>query len=223
MRRFRAPVLPGPGLPVTLEEDSSHHLLRVTGVAPGEAVLLFDGAGQEAEAVLVGADAGRARLTQVGAARAVAVPEVHLLIGVSKHAAMDLLLRMATELGVRRIQPVLTSRCVATGERVDRWERITESAAAQCGRAELPEIAPVRRLDQALAAVPLDLERRVLVPGGPRRAPAVPPCALLVGPEGGLSEAEVQQAVASGFSPEGLGARVLRVDTAVAAALARLL
>lgn len=223
MRRFRASGLPGPGLDVLLEPDPSHHLLRVTGVAPGEAVLLFDGAGRQAEAVLVGAEGGLARLTQVGPAHELGVREIHLLIGVSKHAAMDLLLRMATELGVRRIQPVLTARCVATGERGDRWERITESAAAQCGRAELPEIGPVLRLSPALAALPPELERRVLVPGGPRCAPAVPPCALLIGPEGGLSEGEVDTAVAAGFQQEGMGAHVLRVDTAVAAALARLL
>lgn len=223
MRRFRGPELPGPGLPLLLGEEASHHLLRVTGVAPGEAVVVFDGAGHQAQAVLEGVEGGRARLRQAGPTCAVDVPEIHLLIGVSKHAAMDTLLRMATELGVRRIQPVLTARCVATGERGDRWERITESAAAQCGRADLPEISPVARLAVALAQVPVAWDRRVLVPSGPASAPAGTPCALLIGPEGGLTPDEVEQATRAGFQAEGLGQRVLRVDTAVAAALARLL
>lgn len=221
MRRFRAPGLPGEGQSTALEAPVSHHLLRVTGIAPGEALVLFDGEGQEAEAVLVEARGGLAWVRQSGPPRAVEAPQIHLLIGICKHAAMDTMLRMATELGARRIQPVLAARCVATGDRGDRWERIAESSAAQCGRADLPEIAPPLALGAALDTVPDGFARRVLVPGAPRRSPPQAPVALLVGPEGGLTEAEIALALSRGFEAESLGPRVLRADTAVAAVLAR--
>ena len=206
-----------------LDAEVSHHLLRVTGIAPGEGVMLFDGAGNEALATLEAVAHGRAVLRQVEPARAVEHPDVHLLVAVCKHAAMDTIIRMATELGVSRIQPILAERCVARGDRIDRWERIAAGAAAQSGRSRVPHIDATSRLAHALDTVPEALARRVLAPGGPDLAPVRPPCALLVGPEGGLSPTELDLAQARGFAPEGLGSGVLRVDTAVAAALARLL
>jgi 16S rRNA (uracil1498-N3)-methyltransferase len=130
-------------------------------------------------------------------------------------------LRMATELGVWRIQPFEAARSVVRGERVARWERIVEAAAAQCGRADLPEVRAACSLAEALRALPPDGERRVLVPGAAGLPPPAPPCVLLVGPEGGLDPREVEAALAEGFQAEGIGSTVLRVDTAVAAALAR--
>jgi len=223
MRRFAAPALPGEGGLVSLDVEVSHHMLRVTGIAPGEGVLLFDGAGQEAPAVLESVALGRASLRQVGPAHRVEAPEIHLLVAVCKHAAMDTILRMATELGATRIQPVLAARSVARGDRSGRWERIAAGAVAQSGRVRVPQVEAALPLDQALDTLPEGLERRVLVPGGPELAPARPPCALLLGPEGGLSPSEVALAQARGFLAEGLGPGVLRADTAVAAALARLL
>lgn len=221
MRRFLAPALPGEGGLVRLSPEVSHHLLRVAGIAPGEAVVLFDGEGRQAGAILRGVEAGQALLEQQEVAASIRVDPVHLLVAVCKHAAMDTLLRMATELGATHIQPLHCARSVATGDRGDRWERIAEGAAAQCGRADLPTIGAVLPLAAALAALPEGLTRRVFVPGGPRRGTLAPPCALLLGPEGGLSAAEVDLALAAGFEAEGLGPRILRADTAVAAALAR--
>lgn len=221
MRRFRAPLLPGEDQELLLDEASSHHLLRVCGIAPGERVELFDGTGGAASAELVGAQGGRARVVQRGPGRREAPREIILLIGLSKHAAFDTLLRMATELGVWRIQPFEAARSVVRGERVARWERIVESAAAQCGRADLPEVRAACSLTEALQGLPAGGERRVLLPGGPALSPPSAPCVLLVGPEGGLDPREVEAAVAQGFQAEGIASGVLRVDTAVAAALAR--
>ncbi len=221
MRRFAAPSLPGPGQELLLDPAVSHHLLRVSGIAPGEPVLLFDGAGLEAEAVLLGAEAGQARMRQVSDTRRRAVAQRRLLVALSKHAAMDTIMRMATELGASHIQPFVAERSVARGDRADRWGRITTGAAAQSGRATLPELGPTGALAEVLAALPDGLERRVYVPGSATLAPPQPPCCLLLGPEGGLTDAEVQLALDHGFSAEGLGDTVLRADTAVAAALAR--
>ncbi len=222
MRRFRASLLPGEDRELLLDEAASHHLLRVSGIAPGERVELFDGAGGAATAELLGAQDGRALLVQRGPDRQEAPREIVLLVGLSKHAAFDTLLRMATELGVWRIQPFEAARSVVRGERVARWERIVESAAAQCGRADLPQVRAACSLSEALRDLPSQGERRVLVPGGPLRPPPAPPCVLLVGPEGGLDPSEVQAALSHGFLAEGIARNVLRVDTAVAAALGRL-
>lgn len=223
MRRFRAGALPGEDQELLLDEAASHHLLRVCGIAPGERIGLFDGAGRAATAELIGARSGRALVVQRGPSQEGAARDIVLLVGLSKHAAFDVVLRMATELGVRCVQPVEAARSVVKGERVARWERIVEAAAAQSGRADVPEVRAACSLVQALDDLPEGGDRRILLPGGPGRAPATPPCVLLIGPEGGLEPREVELALSRGFQAEGIGSTVLRVDTAVAAALARVL
>ncbi len=221
MRRFPAPGLPAEGGRITLDEAASHHLLRVTGVARGERVLLFDGQGLEAEAELVGVERGIAVLELEAPRPGVRGEEVWLLPALVKHEAMDTLIRMSVELGVTRILPVLAERSVARGERAERWRRVVASAAAQCGRADVPEVLEPLPLVAALERVPADLDRRIYTPGAPLRSPPLGPCALLLGPEGGWSAREVADATTRGFQPEGLGPRVLRADTAAAAVLAR--
>lgn len=223
MRRFRAPSLPDAGGVVVLDESSSHHLLRVLGVARGEDVELFDGAGRRALAALTHTAEGRAVLLAQAPSAPDLRPDRWLLPSLVKHEAFDLILRMATELGATHILPLLAARSVARGDRQERWQRILESAAAQCGRADLPRLFGAQALSDALAELPEGLSRRVYTPGGPALPPPPGSCALLLGPEGGFTDAEVQLALESGFEAEGLGPNVLRADTAAAAALSRLL
>jgi len=225
MRRFHALALPGQDQQVELSAEVSHHLLRVTGIAPDEAVVIFDGQGGQAVAVLVDAVRGRATLRQVGQTQRVPTSQLVLLVGVCKHTAMDTVVRMATELGVQRLQPVLSERSVARGDRSSRWQRIAQSSAAQCGRADHPRVDSPVPLREGLESADAALARVVL---SPRGTPAAEhglrllrePLAVLVGPEGGLSDAELDLALAHGFLELSLGPRVLRADTAVAAALA---
>jgi len=221
LRRFPALALPPEGGPVLLETDASHHLLRVSGIAPGEAVLLFDGEGLEARALLRGVEGGRALLVAEPAHPTPAPPERWLLPSLVRHEAFDLIVRMATELGATRILPVVASRSVARGDRADRWRRIAASAAAQCGRATLPIIDEPAPLLEALARVPEGYQRRVYTPLGALLMPPVAPCALLLGPEGGLADHELIQACDAGFRAERLEGYVLRADTAAVAVLAR--
>lgn len=223
LRRFRAPALPMAGGPVRLDPKTSHHLLRVTGVAPGEAVELFDGGGLSALARLDGVEEGVALLQAEPATVGEAGPERWLLVGLLKGPAFDLALRMATELGVHQVVPLLSERAVATGDRHDRWARIVDAAVAQCGRARGPELHPPLRLDEALDLVPDEVPLFVALPDAPDAPPVGPgPAAVLVGPEGGFSPAEVDRCLARGARPLRLGRWVLRADTAVVAALARL-
>lgn len=223
LRRFRAPRLGEVDEVLALDERVSHHLLRVVGIAPGEKVELFDGQGRAALAELIGVQGGRARLRQLGDVAVARGPEVTLLLGACRHGPLDTSLRMATELGVASIVVFEAERGVVRGERAERWARLVESAAAQSGRADIPSVAAAPSLRLALAELEPGASRRVYLPRGPRRDPPSRPCVLLVGPEGGLSPAEVEAALDAGFVPEGLASPVLRVDTAVAVVLGRLL
>jgi 16S rRNA (uracil1498-N3)-methyltransferase len=222
LRRFASPPLPAGGGRVRLEAGPSHHLLRVTGIAPGEAVELFDALGQAARAVLVGAQAGLAVLDVEPPVQPEAGPARWLLLGLLKGGAQDTAIRMATELGVGHVVPVLAERSVARGDRRDRWARVAAAAVAQCGRAAAPQLHAPMPLAAALTQLPADVRPVIALPGTALAPVPAGALAALVGPEGGWTDAEVAVAVDAGAVPLGLGGFVLRADTAVAAALARL-
>ena len=223
MRRFLAPEVPEPGARLTLEPGPSHHLLRVTGVARGEQVGLYDGRGRGGVGVLVEILGGLAIIEVLQVETAAPPRPLWLLVGLLKSGTMDEVVRQATELGVSHIVPVLADRSVARGERVDRWLRVAEAAVGQCGRAAPPEIFAPCSLTDAIALTPTELDRRVYAPNAPRQTAPDGPAALLIGPEGGLSGGEIAKAESSGFLLEGLGPLTLRADTAVTAVLARAL
>jgi 16S rRNA (uracil1498-N3)-methyltransferase len=223
MRRFLADVLPEPGAEQWLARDISHHLLRVTGIAPGEQVELFDGNGGTVVARLVGVEAGLARVQGVSVLQQDAPTPVFLLAGLMRQGPFDTTVRMATELGVTTLVPVLCRRSIARGERVDRWERIARAAATQCGRSDVPTVENPGTLAAAIGSVPAGFHRLVCVPGAPVGHAPAGPLAVLLGPEGGLTPDEVGLAGDHGFEPFGLGPTVLRGDTAAATAMALLL
>ena len=140
---------------------------------------------------------------------------------------MDFLVQKCSELGVSRIVPVITARSVVRPgpAKRGRWEKIAREAARQCGRADVPDIGDPVALAAALAAP--ELPRRRLMAwegegGTPLRSrpDGVEPTALLVGPEGGFTAAEVEAARHAGFDTVTLGHRILRVETAAMVAVA---
>ena len=161
-RRYYHPQLPHPGHRVTLHPQVSHHVLRVCRTPRGETILLFNGRGAYRPARLVGVDGDRAVVEGVedGSPSRLAGDPHHppnaapgrliLLQAMCRHAAFDLIVRMATELGVHQIYPLRTRRSVAAGNRQARWQRICTSAASQCGRNDLPTILPPTSLKAAL-------------------------------------------------------------------------
>jgi 16S rRNA (uracil1498-N3)-methyltransferase len=156
------------------------------------------------------------------------VRAVTLLQGVGKGDKLDAVVRDATELAATTILPFIGSRSVAqrTSEAaMTRLRRVALDAARQSGRGDLPRIVPPSPLADALRIVDADV-RFVLVPGGAstlgQRLQAIAPrasVALLVGPEGGLTDDEVGLAEAHAFVRVGLGVLVLRTETAATAAL----
>src|SRR5262249_35447504 len=140
-------------------------------------------------------------------------------------------MQKATELGVRRIVPVLTERTVVRlddrqGERkVVHWRGIVVAACEQCGRNRVPDVATPLAFYETLRTLDSDSTRVLLSPAGTLRGRDLPRPAkvtLLIGPEGGLSENEEHAAVAAGFRQVQLGPRILRTETAALAALAAL-
>lgn len=221
MRRFPVARLPAPGLEAALDPGAAHHLLRVLRVERGEPVVLFDGDGHEQQARLSEVRDGVPVLVAEGAPReARPACALHLVLALPKGPAMDLAVRVATEAGATHIHPVLSRRSVARGDRGDRWARIAASAAAQCGRADVPAVDDVVPLREGLDGLPPDLDLRLAHPAGRALGPAQGPAAVLVGPEGGFEASEVELAVARGFAPMSLGRWILRADTAVAVAVA---
>ena len=157
------------------------------------------------------------------AVRAVAdTASLWLLASVLKGPRYETALRMAVELGATEVVPVLAKRCVAKGERRERWLRVLSGAAQQSGRTVVPTLHPLGSLSEALARVPEEALRWVCVPGAAPVAGTAAAGAVLVGPEGGLTDAEVAAAEARGWCRAGLGTHTLRAETATAAALVRI-
>ena len=232
--RIHVPAPLAEGTELELPPIAARHLLQVLRLRPGARLRVFDGAGREHEAELTATARGAARV-RVGAPVAPR-PEsplaVTLIQGVCRGERMDLVVQKAVELGAARILPVLTARSVPrldearARRRQAHWQAIAAAAAEQCGRAVVPEVAAPCPLDEALADATLPAARYLLDPvaaEGPRAlAPPGPALALLVGPEGGLTDGERAAAEAAGFRGLRLGPRILRTETAGLAALAAL-
>ena len=234
MRRFAiAPERIADGR-VTFDALETRHLARVLRLGPGDTVVATDGVGHD---YTVRLDAVRPRASGVVVGVAEAAGESPLAItlvqAVPKGDKLETIVRAATELGVARIVPALTARTVVrlaerqAAARLARWQRVVREAAKQCGRPVVPYVVPPRTLPDCLdearsADVALclwegsaqRLDAALVEAGSPRRV------ALLVGPEGGLERREVDAARERGWRVVGLGARILRTETAGPALIA---
>ena len=223
--------------PRTLSGEASHHLCRVLRLRDGDRFVAFDPALRvEADAVILEASGSAVRV-EIGTTRpadVIALAPLVLVYGLAKGDKVDAVVRDATELGATRIVIARTARAVAKVEgdrastKVDRWRRISEQAARQCGRADPPVIEGVLDWQAALDAAAADADARFCLwenatePLGPELSDVIArrgSLAFAVGPEGGLTEAEVEAARVSGFAPVSLGRFILRTETVAAAVL----
>jgi 16S rRNA (uracil1498-N3)-methyltransferase len=221
----------------TLTGEWHHYLVRVLRMGAGDRVCLFDGRGVEVEGTIERVGPRDVTLG-LGARTFVAIPPVApvtLLQGLPRADRMDLIVQKATELGAGRLIPVRTAR-TAAGQRgrLDRWTRIAREAERQCGRGTTLELSDVVSLADALAALGPECTLRLMPWEEAPQAPSLrrllgPPSgadtsrggvALLIGPEGGITQAEAELATGAGFRVTTLGPRILRTETAAIAALA---
>ncbi|QPF76017.1 16S rRNA (uracil(1498)-N(3))-methyltransferase [Roseateles sp. DAIF2] len=217
---------------IELPPVAARHV-QVLRLQPGSPVLLFDGAGDDwaAEVTAMGRSAVRVNLLERRPVARELAQAVTLALVMPANDRMDGLVEKATELGVARIQPLMSERSVLrlAGERAEKkvahWRGVAIAACEQCGRGRVPEIAPVRPLAawlQDLAPVGMQQRRWLLSPTAaqPLAAQAAAGETLVLsGPEGGLSPAEEDAARARGFVALQLGPRILRADTAPLAVL----
>lgn len=219
------------GRDLALSADQARQIATVLRLHPGDQVtLLADG--EELDYRLDQVSPSAVAGTIVARRAAAAEPRVRLVLALpllrGEHS--ELVLESATQLGVARFVPYTSSRSVATelgAEKRRRWERIAREAVETSRRARLPEIAPVMRWPTLFEELEGDIlvaweEEHTLHLGDavPRGADAV---SLVIGPEGGLSAAEIALAVRSGAAIVSLGKRPLRAETAAIAAVAELM
>ncbi|MBB3103875.1 16S rRNA (uracil(1498)-N(3))-methyltransferase [Azomonas macrocytogenes] len=212
-----------------LPEAQAHYIGRVLRLNAGSEVQLFDGSGVEylGELTEVGKKSARVELREALPGLPESALQVHLGQGLSRGERMDWAIQKATELGATEITPLFSERCEVrlnderTDKRLSHWRQIAISACEQCGRSVLPVIHAPQALADWLQRTEAEL-RLVLHPvATPLPEHARPQSlALLIGPEGGLSEAEVHQALEAGFQGARLGPRILRTETAPVVALA---
>ncbi|MCG5500109.1 16S rRNA (uracil(1498)-N(3))-methyltransferase [Ectothiorhodospira lacustris] len=227
------------GREISLDERAHRHVVQVLRLRTGAPLILFNGEGGEYTATLTQAErrTSAVRIETHASRETRPVLPITLAQGIAKGDRMDYSLQKATELGVSRIQPVITRRTVGGDDdrrldkRMAHWRGVIISACEQCGRNDIPELLPPAPLAGWLGGyrAGLDANRHgglglVLDPRathgltdiGDEPASVI----LLIGPEGGLDENEIGQAIHEGMTPVRLGPRVLRTETAGVAALA---
>jgi 16S rRNA (uracil1498-N3)-methyltransferase len=227
--RFYAPKAQVVDGMIRLEGREVKHIRTVLRLGVGDEILLFDGQSMEYEGSI--AETGTSyilvRVDRVRACRTESPLYVTLAQSLLKGEKMDYVVQKATEVGVKRISPFISSRSIPRLEkskdltRRRRWEKIAMEASKQCGRGAVPEIETVRNYDQVIenpseGSVRLLLwekegEHLKKVLGSRQENSDV---FFIVGPEGGLSLDEVEKARRVGFIPVNLGRRILRAETA---------
>lgn len=234
MNRFIIPPGHHPGDIISLSPEESAHAARVLRLKPGAEIELIDGVGGKWRGALVDVqkDAVAAELKNALDNREPSV-EITLFQGLPKFEKLDLIVQKATELGVRRVAPVTMERSVARLNRKDaekrreRLQRIALEAAKQCGRARVPDICAPLSWAEALALLneselrlmPWEEEHSLKLKNVYDQSHSPASIALLIGPEGGISAREADEAKECGAQPVSLGPRILRAETAAISAL----
>jgi 16S rRNA (uracil1498-N3)-methyltransferase len=218
------------GQTIELPAAAAHHAVRVVRLAMGDGLTLFDGTGGEYAATIVRVlrNEVAVRIDSFDPVERESPYSVTLAQAIAANDAMDYALRKAVELGVTALQPLVTERSapLPSGERGDKrlahWRGVAVAACEQCGRNRIPHVAapvPWKVWLGAWKDAGIVLAPGVANPLAALPRPA-PPVAIAIGPEGGFTEREIDAARAAGWQAVALGPRVLRTETAAAAALA---
>lgn len=222
-----------PDTQVALDADKAHYVSRVLRLRVNDTLSVFDGEGGEYAATIQGLSKTGAtlRIDAVTKTETETNLRVHLVQGISRGDRMDFVVQKATELGVKRVTPILTKHGVVkldkarAEKRRDHWQKIAASACEQCGRVRLPLIDVPVPFENWLDNKPRRVDAQLILSPGAATSltgietPETKVC-VLIGPEGGFSAAEFEGANAAGFQPVSLGPRVLRTETAAIATLA---
>jgi len=208
-----------------LEGDEAKHLAQVLRIQPGQWITVFDGLGNYAEAKVLSVSKQRiAIMLDLAESKPTPLPEITLAQAIPKGKNMDWIVQKAVELGVSRIQPLVTRHTIVSpGEdKAEKWRRTALEACKQCGHFTIPIIEdPLPFAEWLTKRSPADLELIASLADDPQNFretiqshPALANITIAIGPEGDFSPEEASAALAAGFIPVTLGDLVLRVETA---------
>src|SRR4030043_1036638 len=212
-----------------VEGSEVRHIRRVLRLKVGDSLVLFDGSAKEYEGIIVKESPSSVviKVKDIFSPPKESPLEITLAQSLLKGEKMEYLIQKATELGIKEIIPFFSSRSIPLLEkskrleRYRRWERIAIEASKQCGRGVVPKIRPLKDNSEGISIPSRESLRLILWEKGGRRlreglkeSKGGEEVFFLVGPEGGMSEKEVEEAKSKGFSPVTLGERTLRAETA---------
>jgi len=212
-----------------IEGDEVKHIRKVLRLKAGDKIIVFDGSGKEYEGTILEEKPSfvLVKVQNIFFAQKDSLLEITLAQSLLKGEKMDFLIQKATELGVKEVIPFFSSRSVPLLERSRRlerhrrWERIAVEASKQCGRGVVPKIEFPKDYSEMLQIPSPDALRLILweregikLKEALERSKEKAKIFFVVGPEGGFSREEVDEAEKSGFVPVVLGRRVLRAETA---------
>ena len=224
------------GKVIALEPADLKHAHRVLRLRKGDTVVIADGRNSALQGIVeeMGPEKGLVRLTGPPLPAARSPLRLVLMQGLARGEKMDLIIRQAVELGVQQIIPVITGRSIPRFRRsqeegrAERWRKLVLAAAKQCRRASLAKVSPILEFAEALellrgrmAIVPWEGEKGLSLEQFLKRPPQEKEAVFLfIGPEGGFSPPEIAALTAAGAGTVHLGPRILRTETAAAAAIA---
>ena len=208
-----------------IEGDEAKHLSQVLRIQPGAVVTVFDGLGNHAQARVLSVSKQRVDLMlELAESAPTSLPDITLVQAIPKGKNMDWIVQKAVELGVSRIQPLVTRHTIVSpgGDKAEKWRRTALEACKQCGQFTIPIIEDPLPFAEWLANRPsADLDVIASLADNPRNfretlqlLPDLESITLAIGPEGDFSPEEMTAALAAGFVPVTLGDLVLRVETA---------
>lgn len=218
---------------ITLNDDAFNHLIRVLRMKTGEEIILFDGSNHITPAVIH--EINKKSVTVKTATTFLDNREsplnIHLGQVISRGEKMEFTIQKSVELGVNTITPLLSERCGVKlddermNKKVQQWQKIVISACEQCGRNVIPIVNPVMKLENWCASLTSQLRLNL----HPKAQHGIKhllydkkDISLLIGPEGGLSDAEINMTHQYDFTDILLGPRILRTETAALTAITAL-
>ncbi|MBM7581816.1 16S rRNA (uracil1498-N3)-methyltransferase [Caldicoprobacter guelmensis] len=225
---------------VTIEGEDAEHIYRVLRLRPGDAIELCDGQGNDYEAVIKAVSKNGVEVYIERSYPSQGEPQVTVVLyqAIPKSTKMDLIIQKCVELGVRRIVPVVTARTIVKLNSVDsevkkvsRWQKIAREAAKQSRRGIIPEVSlpvpfsqAIRESSETLRIFPWENERKAGLKGLFEASNIWEDgIAIMVGPEGGWEEQEVEEAREMGWNTVSLGPRILRTETVGVAILSAIM
>lgn len=229
--RFYCPLELQLGQTLCLPEAVFRHAIQVLRLQLGESLVLFNGQGGEylAELIELGKRTASVRLHSFEPLSRESPLELSLVQALLKPDKMDFALQKAVELGVSDFQPLLTHRSVVRTDqekiekKLQHWQAVALSACEQSGRTHIPKIYPPQTLSHYLTTLSSTTHYVILAPDSQqdlRTIAATQKLAVLIGPEGGFSDQELELCLAAGMQGVTLGARILRAETASTSVLA---